>query len=138
MDSHVGPNCPNKPEDVQLVQFSYFCMGKNNAKTASWGFTPKEMANIRSIVPGEPYSGAYSDKLSAAIRAHQRIRGGTQDGRVSPIQSAAGVYAEGLAWMIIALCNNIEDVNASHWPLLHLMPGCPGQLATASRRTLRV
>jgi hypothetical protein len=120
-----------------LVQFGYFFLGRNPAKTAG-KYTPQEMAAIKSIVPGETYSGAYTDKLSVAIRAQQRVRGGTQDGRVSPVQSSAGVYAEGLTWMIIALCNHIKDLNLQQWPVLHRMTGCPSQLAAASKRTFRL
>jgi hypothetical protein len=135
VDAHVGPGCPNKAEDVQLVQFGYFCMGKSPQGLAAGGYTPQEQAVIKSIAPGETYSGSPTDKLSLAIKAQQRIRGGTQDGRVSPIQNVSGSYSGSLSWMIVALDNNIRDVNPNLWPVLHRMPNCPPALAAASVRT---
>ncbi len=35
VDAHAGPGCPNKADDVQLVQFGCWCMGNNQKTLAS-------------------------------------------------------------------------------------------------------
>lgn len=130
VDSHVGQGCPNKPDDVQLVQFGYYCMARNPAAN----LTPQEKAAYKTIVPGAPYSGAANDPLTIAIKAHQASRGGTQDGRVSPIQNASGSYGE-KAWMIVPLVNNIKDVNRQVWPNIQKAHKCPSGLAAVAEKT---
>jgi hypothetical protein len=133
VEAHVGAGCPNKPDDVGLVQLGYSCVAKAPSLMAR--FTPQEQAIIKSIVPGEHYSGSATDKLTLAIRAQQRVRGGTQDGRVSPVQNAAGMYSSSHGWMITALVNNIYQVHVNQWPHLHRIPGCPAALAKVSKYT---
>lgn len=130
VDAHVGPGCPNKPEDVQLVQFGYYCMARNPAANN----TPQEKAAYKAVVPGAPYSGAANDPLTIAIKTHQAVRGGTQDGRVSPIQNASGSYGE-KSWMIIPLVNSIKDVNRQAWPNIQRAQKCPAALAAVAERT---
>ncbi|MBZ2186306.1 MAG: hypothetical protein K7J46_16465 [Bryobacter sp.] len=131
VDAHVGPGCPNRDEDVQLIQFGYFCMAKNPGGLNI--FTPAEGAIIESVVPGAKYSGQPADPLTFAIRAHQRIRKGTQDGKVSPIQNSSGAYHGNMTWMVIPLNVQIMDANSAQWPILHKMANCPPALAQASR-----
>lgn len=131
VDAHVGPGCPNRPDDVQLVQFAYYCMAQTPNGLAP--FTPAEKAGIQAVVPGAQYTGAPTDPLTIAIKAHQRIRRGTQDGKVSPIQSASGHYGGTMTWMVIPLNRNIMMLHGAHWPLLHRMPKCPPDLAQVSR-----
>lgn len=53
LEGNVGPGCPNKLEDVQLVQLGFYCKANN----------PKYMANAEAkaiygaVVPGAPYTG---------------------------------------------------------------------------------
>jgi hypothetical protein len=131
VDSHVGPGCPNKTDDVQLVQFGYYCMTRSNY--APFGLTPAEMAIIKTVVPGAPYTGSPTDPLTLSIKAHQRARGGTQDGRVSPFTNASGFYGE-QTWMIISLVVNIIIVYSELYPRLDKAPNCPPVLAATVRR----
>ncbi len=131
VDAHVGPGCPNKLEDVQLVQYGYYCMSRSYSLPP--GLTPAEQAVIAAVVPGAPYSGSPTDPLTLAIKAHQRVRGGTQDGRVSPFTSASGYYSE-QTWMIISLIGRMMNYCPNIYPRLDKGPMCPPALAAASRR----
>jgi hypothetical protein len=122
IDAHVGPGCPNKADDVQLVQFGYWCMG-NNPKTP---IGAADRALFSAIVPGAPYSGLASDPLTIAIKRHQQIRGGTQDGKVSPMQAN-----QGYNWIISALSNNISNYLPSMWPQIDKHTKCPPALKAA-------
>ncbi|MCL4793138.1 MAG: hypothetical protein KJZ84_01180 [Bryobacteraceae bacterium] len=129
IDAHVGTGCPNKPEDVELVQFGYYCMGQS--KTAP--LSPAMRKACQAVKPGSAYSGAPGDPLTIAIRAHQQARGGTQDGRVSPIQEGTGSYGP-TSWMLVPLNTYLREMNINVWPALHKSQTCPGQLKQASTR----
>lgn len=132
IDSHVGPGCPNKADDVQLVQYGYYCMARNPAGAS---LTPAEKAAYLAVVPGAGYSGAWNDPLTVAIKTHQAHRGGTQDGKVSPVPAnSSGSYGP-TTWMIVPLVNNIKDVNRQVWPNIHKGQNCPNALKTVSERT---
>lgn len=133
VDSHVGPSCPNVKEDVELVQLCIYCHARS--KNRSKSYTAAEVQALMEVVPGAPYSGTSGEALTRAIRAHQRVRGGTQDGRVSPVQHSSGMYVGGKMWMILALCNNIRDVYPHAWPRISLAPNCPPALTAACYRT---
>lgn len=119
VDAHVGPGCPNKVDDVQLVQFGYWCMG-NNSKTPG---SPADRALFAAVVPGAIYTGSPSDPLTLAIKRHQAMRGGTQDSRISPMQAN-----QGYNWMISALSNNISNYLATQWPRIDRHAKCPPAL----------
>lgn len=119
VDAHVGPGCPNKMDDVQLVQFGYWCMG-NNPKTPA---SPADRALFAAVTPGAPYSGAPGDPLTLAIKRHQALRGGTQDGRVSPMQAN-----QGYNWIISSLSNNISNYLMQQWPRIDQHAKCPPAL----------
>jgi hypothetical protein len=124
--NYVGPYCVNSPGDVQLVQFGYFCMAANGA-----AIDPALLQLAALIVPGEPYSGTSTDKLSRCILRHQQVRGGTVDGRVSPIPNAAAFNAAATAapWMLIPLNTHISITLGAMWPNLPSHPACPYVLA---------
>ncbi len=124
VDSHVGPFCPNKIEDVQLVQLGYACKAASTKDTSP----PAAKAIFAAVVPGALYTGAANDPLSIAIRTHQKLKGGTQDGRVSPVQNSTGSYDGENLWMIQGLDNCMLDVLKSAWPRLDKHPKCPGAL----------
>lgn len=95
--------------------------------------SPEEKASAMAVVPGSPYSGAPNDPLTIAIKTHQKARGGTQDGKVSPIPGNQPAYAAGTSWMILPLSNNIYDVLREFWPAIHKSPKCPPALAAVSK-----
>ena len=116
VEAHVGPGCPNKVDDVQLVQFGYWCMG-NNPKTP---IGAADRALFAAIVPGAAYSGSASDALTLAIKRHQQLRGGVQDGKVSPMPPN-----QGYNWIIAALSNNMSNYLSSVWPHIDKHAKCP-------------
>lgn len=130
--ARVGPRCPNRVDDVQLVQFGYHCMARDSSSLT--GLKPEEIAILSTIVPGASYSGSPQDPLTLAIKAHQRLRGGAQDGNVSPIKNNEGVYGSH-AWMIISLCISMMNVYPAFYPLVHKAPKCPAAFAAVVKRT---
>ena len=77
LSADVGPGQPNLPDDVELVRFRYFLM-KDNPKATGGPF-----AVLKPVLQQVTPTGAFDNALAAAIRTHQSLRGGTQDGRVS-------------------------------------------------------
>ncbi len=126
----MGPGCPNKTEDVQLVQLGYAC----KAVTTRSDATPAEKAFYAKVVPGAVYAGKADDPLTVAIQVHQKARGGTQDGKISPIQNSVGMYDGQHIWLIMALNNSIIDVIKAGWPRLDKHPKCPAALKAAVLR----
>ena len=125
LDAAVGPGCPNKPDDVQLVQMGYVAMLRNPA--AASVMTPDMKEAFGKIVPGAPYTGGRDEWLSKAIRAHQARSGGTQDGKVSVATSAA-YYDKTHSFIVVVLDNNIMDYMPQDYPRLDKSPLCAGAL----------
>ena len=130
VDAHVGPGCPNKTEDVQLAQLGYASKAIDPRDESP----PELKALFAQVVPGAVYTGGANDPLTLAIKAHQKRRGGTQDGKISPIQSSAGMYDGKHIWMIMALNNGILDIIKANWPRLDKHPKCPAALRAAVSR----
>ncbi len=129
IDANVGLNSPNKREDVQLIQFGYFALAQRTNISAA------EKAAYSAVVPGAPYSGAAADPLTIAIRTHQAVIGGTQDGHVSVIQSGTvGTYDGQHGFMLIRLVNNIMDLTANDFPRIDKHPRCPPLVRAAVLR----
>lgn len=124
IDANVGVNCPNKLDDVQLVQFGYFAKGQ--APDTS----PTLKALCAKVVPGAPYTGAPNDPLTLVIKAHQAERGGTQDGHVSvlPPNGATLSYDGKHSFMILVLNNNMLDITKNDYPRIDKHPSCPSVL----------
>jgi hypothetical protein len=127
VDLHVGPGCPNKVDDVHLVQFCYSCMAAN----PNTPITPADRAIFAAVVPGAPYTGSAVDPLTVAIRHHQKTRGGMADGRISPAQ-----HTITYDWMILALSNNVSNHLTSIWPRIDRHPKCTPPLAEAVLKCL--
>ena len=120
LSGNVGTASPNRPDDVQLVQLGYVC--------AAGG--PKFAAALRvvfgAVVPGAPYTGQEADPLTLAIRGHQTIRGGVQDGHVSVLTNLAGLTYDGEhTFMMIALNTQMRHRLVGYFPRLDGHPRCP-------------
>ena len=127
VDANVGAMSPNKSDDVHLVQFGYALMSRLPV------FDAELRAVFARVRVGVPCTGREDDPLVQAIRAHQRKRGGAQDGHVSPIR-ATGQYADSdgpHAFMLTAINNNVFDSAPRLYPRLDLMPGCPPLVSAA-------
>lgn len=127
IDANVGIGSPNRPDDVQLVQLGYHCMSKGSDPR----ITPQLKVIFAAVVPGAPYGGSLQDPLSIAIRAHERSRGGTQDGHVSVIKSATGSYSASSTYMLTALDVQIRQQIPNDYPRLDKHPMCPPALRSA-------
>lgn len=133
LDGNVGVNSPNQKDDVELVQFGYFAMGKN----------PRTDSALRpvyaAVTPGAPYSGGANDPLTLAIITHQKDRGGTQDKHVSVIHTPSVQYSatDGPhSFMLVPLLNNMFDLMPNDFPRLDKHPNCPAELKRVVRALL--
>lgn len=127
IDGNVGLNSPNKNDDVQLVQFGYSLMAKTE-------MNPAFKAALAAVKVGTPCTGREDDPLVRAIRAHEVVHGGAQDGRVSVIPSSAGVYTDAggrHAFLLISIVNNMFDAQPNDFPRIDKHPSCPALLKAA-------
>jgi hypothetical protein len=125
LDANVGLASPNKTDDVQLVQLAY------SIRARRLDLHPASKAAFAAVKVGAPCTGREDDPLVRAIRAHQRDRGGTQDGRVSTIRTTNGVYHDSggeHSYMLTALINNIFDAMPDDFPRIDKHPSCPPAL----------
>lgn len=122
LDANVGVRSPNRDDDVQLVQFGYFCM-LNNPKNASV-LTAAERAAFQSVKIGASFSGQEDDPLVVAIRAHQKSRGGAQDGHVSVAPPGQVRYDGVHSFMLNALVRSIADMTKDYFPRIDKHPAC--------------
>lgn len=128
LDANVGVNSPNRPDDVQLVQFGFYAMAVRNKDLPA-----SERAAYVKVIPGAAYTGAPNDPLTIAIRTHQAARGGTQDGHVS-VMNANLTYIDGHAsrsFQLAPLVNSIRFVTAGDYPRIDRHPMCPSLLKAA-------
>lgn len=130
--AHVGPGCPNHVEDVQLVQLAYACgVGKASVSIA-------ESEIFRMVTPGAEYTGAANDPLTLAIKIHQKRRGGTQDGRISPIGAQTGFYGHHV-WLLLPLNQFIStEITNGQWPRIDHHPKCTAVVRNAVHRSLHI
>ena len=132
LSADVGPGQPNRPDDVEFVRFGYLML-KDNRKATAGPFVALKAA-CQSITP----TGAFDDVLAAAIRTHQSLRGGSQDGRVSVARANnfnKGVYDGKHIWMVFPLNNSMIDMAPDIYPRIDLHPRS-GPAVTASVRKI--
>ncbi len=127
VDAHVGPGCPNKMDDVNLVQMGIIVTNKHVTD-------PTDKAILSAVKLGAPYSGGATDPLTVAIKHIQKKRGGPQDGRVSPAKQVPTLAQASDTWMITVMIRWIRDEMKANWPHLDRWPGCPPALVAASKK----
>jgi hypothetical protein len=129
IEANVGLSSPNKTLDVQLVQFGYLMMSIN-PKNVLQDFEREALAGMKV---GQPCNGTPSDPLVKVIIAHQRSRGGVQDGKVSVISTASGAYVQGgkFTYILAALCNNMRQMAIVTYPRIDQHELCPFELKKA-------
>jgi hypothetical protein len=128
LSANVGVRSANQRDDVQLVQFGYFAFA-NNSKFPP----PPALKDIFGAVkPGAEYSGKEDDPLTRAIRAHEKARGGPQDGHVSAMKSLSydGIHS----YILVALNNNLVDLLPDDFPRLDRHNACPSRVKEAVLR----
>jgi hypothetical protein len=117
LSSNVGPGQPNKADDVEFVRFAYFLM-KDNPKAMTG-----EFVTLKPILQKVTTTGAFDNNLADAIRAHQRLRGGTQDGMISVAKTNnfnRGLYDKQHSWMVFPLNNTMIDMAPEIYPRIDL------------------
>ena len=126
LSANVGTKSPNKPDDVQLVQLGYACAARSPQ------FSAATRAICATVVPGAPYSGQETDALTRAIRAHEKERGGAQDGHVSVLTNFTNPIYDGVhVFIIVALNTQIRKQLPGNFPRLDKHPKCPPLLKAA-------
>ena len=120
LSKDVGQGQPNQADDVEFVRFAYFLM-KDNPKAMVGEFATQLKPVLQKVTP----TGAFDTALADAIRTHQRLRGGTQDGKVSVAKATnfnRGVYDKQHTWMVFPLNNTMIDMAPNIYPRIDLHP----------------
>lgn len=141
LDANVGPDSPNRPDDVQLVQMGFQAMARNPLFRPK---DPKDEQILRralgdpDITPGRHYGGGRNEVLSLVINLYQAFRGdgSVRDGHVSVIRGTTGSYDNVHSYLLIPMNNSLMDVNRRSFPRLDLLPECPTQLRSAIQKML--
>ena len=131
LSANVGPAEPNRPDDVELVRFGYFLL-KDNPKATGGPFTALKPV-LQKVTP----TGRFDNDLAEAIRTHQRLRGGTQDGKVSVARDNRfnrGQYDGQHTWMVFPLNNSMIDMAPNIYPRIDLHPQSGPAVSAAVRR----
>lgn len=112
LSNDVGPNCANNQDDVELVRFGIFCLGTNP--------TFQGDINIKARCAMVPLLGGFDQNLADLIKLLQQARGGTQDGKVSPMKDGDGFYDGSHKWMIFNFNIHMFQVVGALWPRIDL------------------
>lgn len=124
LDGHVGTGRQNSMDDVEFVRLGYYSMSRNpHAGNLS--------SDLKTAIGQMKPSGAFGPDLDAVIRAHERSRGGAQDGVVSPTPPNTpwkGRYDANHQWIVEVLLANLHDVAGGAYPRIDMLTGCGGTL----------
>ncbi len=108
VSKNVGPRQPNLLDDVELVRFGYFCFQfVNNSPIA--GKMKSELQRMNS-------KGPFGEDLARVIVAHQKLKGGTQDGIVSVQRPTANSSYDGHSQWILTALNSAMIVAEPSYP----------------------
>jgi hypothetical protein len=113
LSANVGRGQPNKIDDVELIRFGYACMRQNKKFPPD----PELLPALRAM----QNFGGFGPDLANVIVAHQKNRGGTQDGvvsvaRISNTSTNRELYDGAHSWIVISLDNNMRDVAGDIYP----------------------
>lgn len=129
INAHVGVGQRNLLDDVEFSRMAYTAIGRDSL----FKIDDALRATIASLNP----IGPFGPDLDAVIKAHERSRGGAQDGRVSPLPentaALGGHYDRKHGWIVMALNTALRDVYEQQFPRLDLVPGCGASLVQAMR-----
>jgi hypothetical protein len=131
LSADVGPGQPNRPDDVEFVRFGYFLM-KDNPKAMNGPF-----AALKPVLQHVTPTGVFDNALAEAIRAHQRVRGGTQDGRISVARDNKfnlGAYDGKNTWIVFPLNNSMIELASNIYPRIDLHPQSGPAVSTSVRK----
>lgn len=138
VSANVGQGSPNLRDDLDLVQFAYSFLAVNPKVNLS----AADRAIFAAVTPGGPCSGLDSDPLVKAIRRHQQLRGGMQDGHVSVIPPNTYTYPTPgggqMQFMLLSLNVQFHDLQPDVYPRLDLIKLCPGALKATVAQSMLV
>src|SRR5262245_60139527 len=117
LSNNVGMGSPNNPDDVQLAQFGFFCMGLPTSSTTQ---SRTVYARVR---PGAAYTTAANDPLTVAIATLELQLNAVQpEHRVNPFPDRGYSYQDSTGrhiYLLGYLMNSIYDaVGLANWPRL--------------------
>lgn len=136
IEKNVGPRSPNQAEDVQLVQFGYFAMAPVAYDYFQNGEELKPI--FAAVTPGAPYSGAPNDPLTLAIRAHQKRRGGIQDGHISAMKAGTTIYPGGYMYLMSDFTRAMVRLMGNEFPRIDKHPKCPPLVRDGVKRAFNL
>ncbi len=125
VSAHVGAGRANHLDDVELVRFGY--LAARESKNPSGVDFRADMAAV--LVNLKP-SGPFGPDLDATIRHHLIVRGGIQDGCISPITNSSINYRVNI-WVIAELGLKIQQFMPENFPRLDKHPQCGPALRSA-------
>lgn len=127
LHAEVGPNCPNRGDDVELVRYGIACLAKwpGNQKSAEG----RQFCDLaRQVGP----TGPFDTPLASAILACQRANGLTTDGKVSLVR---GDFApSGRSYILQIMNAAIRIAATSVFPRIDLVPESGAALSQVVRR----
>jgi hypothetical protein len=122
ISANVGSRQPNKLDDVELVRFGYYMISQAPEINT-------RLAGLKPLLSGLSTSGGFDQNLEVIIRAHESIRGGSQDGYVSKSRVDVlnrGYYDRNHSWIIVSMNNFMRDFD--YFPRLDLHAKCGPEL----------
>lgn len=114
----VGPNCPNVPEDVMLVQYLLRKLGQAMFP----GDDPGLQARFSAVQATGDFDAATADSI---LRFQKRFTA-VADGRVSPAKGIS--FGKGL-YTIYELNYWMKDMYHGIWPRLQDLKDCPSYIS---------
>jgi hypothetical protein len=134
LSSEVGQGKANRADDVELVRYGYYCMGK--AKDNQARLTP----SFGAALAGMSTRGGFDKDLDLVIREHQKLRGGIQDGIVSvarPTKVNHGRYDLKHTWIVITLNLCFSDMIGVIYPRIDLNSESGPSISEVVRKTFQ-
>jgi hypothetical protein len=130
VDCSVGKGGQNNLRaDVLYIQW-YYRLAAEQFETP-----PERKAVYQEVKLTGSCTGFDDDPLVRAITIHQRSIGHPQvDGRVSVARGSGKV--EGTAFFVLRIGARIARMFPEQWPRLDKIPGCPPEVAEASRQAV--
>ena len=118
LSAQVGKGKSNQLADVELVRFGY----KMKRLDPTSSTLPRNRA-LNGLLDNLAGRGPFADDLQVVIDEHEKQRGGTRDGCVSParhFQGIDGTYDGNNIWIIMSLNNNMRGVLGDGFPRIDL------------------
>ena len=127
--------CPNRLDDVELVRFGYYC-AKVSVK-----IRPLISPRMRTSLDVMQSKGPYRPDLQNVIDAHQQVRGGTKDGKVSvgkPQVTHSFSYDSKHSWIIFGLTLPMVEYMPDEYPRIDVDDQSGPEISKRVRELFRI